>query len=105
MIPAPLDRALDDARLSPFKVRVLGLLHRYLAYHEYREVKLYQLALRLGMDGKKGKGTISRVLRDLVACGYLGRGPDGGSPGRIVRTYILLWAPPPGCSPATLPAA
>lgn len=96
MIPASIDRALVDRRLSPFKVRILALLHRFLVYHEFREVKLYQLALRLGMDGQKGKGTLSKVLRELVRFGYLARGPNGGSPGREVGTYVLLMAPPPG---------
>lgn len=123
MIPSSLDRAFDDPRLSDFKVRVLGLLHRYLAYHEFRELKLHQLTLRLGMNPERGaKGTISRVLRDLVRFGYLARGPVGGSRGREVGTFMLLMvAPQPrgrldewpehyrhhfeGCSTATLPAA
>jgi hypothetical protein len=119
MIPASLDRSLDDRRLSPFKVRILALLHRFLVYHEFREVKLYQLAYRLGMDGRKGKGTISKVLRDLTRCGYLARGPNRGTRGREVGTYMLLMGPPrvgarleewpedyqrkvEGCRPATL---
>ena len=100
-LPASMDRAIDDRRLTALEVRVYGFLQRDLSRREFREVKLYPLARRF----RTSKGSISRMLSHLVTYGYLARGPDGGGPGRVIRAYILTMPSPEGFRTETLPAA
>jgi len=87
MTPPALIAALRDRRLKRRDLIVYSLALEILAFHEPRHLKLHAAERSLRMD----PGDISRALRRLVECGYLGRGASDGPRG----TYLLRWTPPP----------
>lgn len=95
MIPASLYLALTDGRsrtnpegLTPFEVKIYGLLHMHLRYDEYREVKASWLA-RLA---RTQRPNVFPVLKVLTRRGYLET--TAGDRGRPNRYRLASHVPP-----------
>ena len=86
MILPSLKQASTDRRLRGAPLRVLVYLHGALEIGEYRVVKTWHVADRIGMN----RAHVGEAIRILVALGYLREGPKKE---HGVRSFMLIANP------------